>query len=97
MTAVLLIDDDTDRARSVLGLLEFMECGPVVSATVPELEAMEAGSLAEFDAVLVGPAVLGMWAGARLRHRVDQGTFRRITLLVLVLAGANLVRRGLMG
>lgn len=50
-----------------------------------------------FSVLLVGPAVLGMWAGARLRHRVDQGTFRRITLLVLVLAGANLVRRGLMG
>lgn len=46
---------------------------------------------------LVVPALLGMRIGARLQDRIDQGTFRKMTLLVLLVAGLNLVRRGLMG
>ena len=46
---------------------------------------------------LVVPAMLGMWFGGRLQDRIDQRTFRRVTLVVLLGAGLNLVRRGLMG
>ncbi|MEP3332446.1 sulfite exporter TauE/SafE family protein [Sedimentitalea sp.] len=46
---------------------------------------------------LVVPAMLGMWVGGRLQDRIDQRTFRRVTLVVLLIAGLNLVRRGLMG
>jgi uncharacterized protein len=45
---------------------------------------------------LVVPALLGMWVGTRLHDRIDQQTFRKVTLAVLLLAGLNLVRRGLM-
>jgi len=38
-----------------------------------------------------------MWLGFKLGDRFDQERFRRVTLWVLVLAGANLIRRGLMG
>lgn len=44
---------------------------------------------------LVVPAVLGMRLGQRFHDRVDQATFRKATLLVLTLAGLNLIRRGL--
>ncbi len=50
-----------------------------------------------FSVALVIPAVLGMWAGGRLQDRIDQKAFRRLTLLVLLIAGLNLTRRGLMG
>ena len=50
-----------------------------------------------FSAILVLPAIAGMWLGFRLGDRFDQERFRRITLWVLVIAGANLIRRGLMG
>ena len=50
-----------------------------------------------FSAVLVVPALLGMWLGFKLGDRFDQERFRKVTLLVLVIAGANLIRRGLMG
>lgn len=46
---------------------------------------------------LVLPAALGLWAGFRIQDRIDQSTFRRLTLLVLLIAGLNLVRRGLIG
>jgi len=35
--------------------------------------------------------------GFKLGDRFDQERFRRITLLVLIIAGANLIRRGVMG
>ena len=50
-----------------------------------------------FSASLVLPALIGMWLGFRLGDRFDQERFRRITLLVLIIAGANLIRRGVMG
>ncbi|MGB3244047.1 MAG: sulfite exporter TauE/SafE family protein [Sulfitobacter sp.] len=48
-----------------------------------------------FSAALILPAVLGMWLGGRVIDRIDQHTFRHATLLVLLVAGLNLIRRGL--
>ena len=47
--------------------------------------------------VMVAPALIGMGLGFWVQDRLDQEKFRRATLLVLVVAGANLIRRGLMG
>jgi uncharacterized membrane protein YfcA len=41
------------------------------------------------------PAILGMAAGTVIQDRIDQTRFRQATLVVLLLAGMNLVRRGL--
>ena len=48
-----------------------------------------------FSALLVVPALAGMWLGFRIHDRIDQGAFRKATLVVLLVAGGNLVRRGL--
>lgn len=50
-----------------------------------------------FSVALVVPALIGMWLGFRLGDRFDQERFRRVTLWVLIIAGMNLIRRGLMG
>lgn len=50
-----------------------------------------------FSAALVVPALLGMWLGFRLGDKFDQERFRRVTLWVLIIAGVNLIRRGIMG
>lgn len=50
-----------------------------------------------FSMALTVPAVAGMWLGLRLHDRIDQATFRKATLLVLMVAGTNLLRRGLVG
>ncbi|TMV03700.1 sulfite exporter TauE/SafE family protein [Ruegeria sediminis] len=50
-----------------------------------------------FSALLILPAVAGMWIGLKFHDRIDQATFRKATLLVLLIAGLNLVRRALTG
>jgi uncharacterized membrane protein YfcA len=50
-----------------------------------------------FSAALLIPAYLGMQVGFRMSDRLNPDLFRKATLIVLIVAGANLVRRGLMG
>lgn len=50
-----------------------------------------------FSVAMIFPGALGMWIGTRLSDRIDQTQFRRATLVVLIVAGANLIRRGMMG
>ncbi|WP_170787267.1 sulfite exporter TauE/SafE family protein [Ruegeria lacuscaerulensis] len=50
-----------------------------------------------FSAILVVPALAGMWIGLRLQARIDQARFRKITLLVLLFGGLNLLRRAVFG
>ncbi len=52
---------------------------------------------AVFSALLIIPALLGMRGGQFLQDRIDQAQFRKLTLLVLLIAGLNLLRRGLLG
>ena len=46
---------------------------------------------------MVVPAMAGMAIGFKVQDRLDQAKFRTITLIVLVFAGLNLLRRGLFG
>lgn len=52
---------------------------------------------APFSAVLVVPALLGMWVGAKVQAKVNQDGFRRATNIVLMLAGVGLIWRGVFG
>jgi len=49
-----------------------------------------------FSLAMVPPALLGLWWGGRVFDRIDQVVFRRATLVVLLIAGLNLVRRAAM-
>ncbi len=70
---------------SVMLLLGHTKSGILNAQTLP------------LSAVMVIPAMLGMWMGFKLGDRFDQDKFRRATLWVLIIAGINLIRRGLMG
>lgn len=48
-----------------------------------------------FSALLIPSAMFGMWVGSKVMDRFDQAAFRKATLLVLLVAAFNLVRRGL--
>jgi len=52
---------------------------------------------APFSAALLIPGYIGMQMGFWLGDRLNPDAFRKATLIVLVIAGANLVRRGIMG
>ena len=50
-----------------------------------------------FSVFMVIPAMLGMATGFWIQDRLEQEKFRKATLIVLTLAGLNLLRRGLFG
>jgi uncharacterized membrane protein YfcA len=52
---------------------------------------------APLSALLLVPALVGVALGILVHDRLDQDRFRKATLAVLVIAGLNLVRRGLTG
>jgi len=54
------------------------------------------GQTLPISLAMIVPAALGMAIGLRYQDRMDQALFRRMTLVVLCLAGLNLLRRGLM-
>ena len=72
-------------AGSVMLLLGHLQSGVLNAQSAP------------LSALLVVPAFAGMWLGFKLGDRFDQERFRKVTLWVLVIAGANLIRRGLLG
>lgn len=49
------------------------------------------------SAALVVPAMVGMMIGGALHDRLPQAAFRRVTLAVLIIAGLNLIRKGVLG
>lgn len=49
------------------------------------------------SAWLILPTVLAMFGGYAVQDRLDQALFRRVTLVVLVVAGVNLLRRAVTG
>ncbi|XWN32273.1 MAG: sulfite exporter TauE/SafE family protein [Devosia sp.] len=72
-----------------------------LSAIVLALAHINSGVLnqatAPFSALLLVPALAGVFVGILVQDRLDQDRFRKATLIVLIIAGLNLVRRGLMG
>ena len=55
------------------------------------------GQTAPLSVALLVPAMVGMVIGFKVQDRLDQERFRKATLAVLVIAGLNLIRRGLTG
>jgi len=52
---------------------------------------------APLSVAMMVPAFAGMWIGGRFNDQMPQKTFKRATLIVLTVAGLNLIRKGLMG
>ena len=44
---------------------------------------------------LIFPALFGQWVGTKVLDSIDQATFKRVTLLVLLIAALNLLRRAI--
>jgi uncharacterized membrane protein YfcA len=55
------------------------------------------GATAVFSGLLMVPTLAGMAAGFWIGDRLDAERTRKIILIVLVIAGLNLIRRGLFG
>lgn len=52
---------------------------------------------APLSLAMVVPVMAGMALGLAVHDRLDQKRFRQATLVLLIVAGLNLIRRGLIG
>jgi uncharacterized membrane protein YfcA len=96
-TVMYLTALDTPKAESmrvqgvIYGLGAVALFGAHVGSGVMRAETLP------FSLAMIVPAMLGTWLGFQVQDRIDQRAFRKATLAVLLIAGLNLVRRGLVG
>lgn len=96
-TVLYLVAVETPKARQIVVQGVIYGLGSVMLLLGHIQSGVMNAKTAPFSALLLVPALLGMWMGFRIQDRIEQETFRKVTLAVLMIAGINLVRRGLTG
>ncbi|MBF9034887.1 TSUP family transporter [Rhodobacterales bacterium HKCCE2091] len=96
-TVLYLMALETPKARAILvqGVVYGMGS---ISLLVGHLHSGVLNwSTLPFSAALLLPALIGQGIGMRASDRLNPELFRRVTLIVLIVSGLNLIRRGLFG
>lgn len=70
-------------AGSIPFLIAFIANGVLNGGTLP------------VSALAIIPVIGGMWFGEKLRNKLDDGLYRRVLLIAIILMGLNLIRSGL--
>jgi len=96
-TVLYLVAVDTPKARQIVVQGVIYGLGSVMLLAGHLKSGILNAETWPFSALLLVPALLGMFFGFKVQDRIPQSTFRTVTLWVLLIAGLNLVRRGLMG
>ena len=92
LTALNTLKHDQMRVQGVIyGLGAVALLGAHIGSGVLRAETIG------FSLAMVPTAFLGMWIGMSVMDRIDQQMFRRMTLLVLLVAGLNMIRRAWFG
>jgi uncharacterized membrane protein YfcA len=94
-TVLYLMAIDTPKARQVVVQGVIYGIGAVVLFVAHIKSGLLNAGTAPFSALLLIPSVIGMWVGFRIHDRLEQEVFRKATLLLLVIAGANLTWKGI--
>ncbi|MEM1375738.1 MAG: sulfite exporter TauE/SafE family protein [Pseudomonadota bacterium] len=96
-TVLYLIAIETPKARQMIVQGVIYGTGSVALFLAHLQSGVLNGQTAPLSALLLIPAGLGMGLGFWLQDRMDQDRFKQVTLIVLVVAGLNLIRKGLLG
>lgn len=94
-TVLYLLATEVPRAQQgvvqgvIYGIGSFMLLAGHLKSGVLNMETVP------FSAVLLIPAFLGLWIGFKVQDRLPAAAFKRAILIVLLVAGANLIRKGL--
>ncbi len=96
-TVAYLTALDTPRAEQMRVQGVIYGAGAVVLLLAHLRSGVLSAGTAPLSVALLVPAMAGMALGFWVGDRLDQERFRRATLAVLVVAGLNLIRRGLAG
>ncbi len=94
-TVLYLLAIDTPKARQVVVQGVIYGIGAVVLFVAHIKSGILNADTAPFSAALIVPSVIGMWIGFRIQDRLDQEVFRKATLVLLTVAGANLIWKGI--
>lgn len=94
-TVLYLLAIDTPKVRQIVVQGVIYGLGSVALLVAHLKSGILTSATAPFSALLVVPALVGMWAGFKAQDRLNQQAFRRVTLAVLVVAGLNLIRKGM--
>lgn len=96
-TVIYLTALDVPKAQSVRVQGVVYGTGAVMLAAGHIRSGVLTWETAQASALMIVPALVGLAIGFRIQDQIDQAIFRRLTLVVLVLAGLNLIRRGVFG
>jgi uncharacterized membrane protein YfcA len=92
LTAIDTAKQDQMRAQGVIyGLAAVALAGSHIQTGVFRVESLPLTFL------ILPLALVGVWLGFRVQDRIPQAAFRSVTLVVLVFAGLNLLRRAMFG
>lgn len=94
-TVAMLTAMNTEKAEQIRVQGVIYGLGSLVLVAAHLGSGMLRAETLPLTAALVPPALLGMALGFRLQDRFDQATFRKVTFVVLLFGGLNLIRRGL--
>lgn len=97
LTVAYLTALDTPKKVQVQAIGVIFASGAVMLFAAHLMSGVLTGPRLGLSVAMLVPVMAGMGVGIWVQDRLDQERFRRATLAVLVLAGLNLVRRGLIG
>jgi uncharacterized membrane protein YfcA len=96
-TVLYLLAIDMPKVRQIVVQGVIYGAGAIMLLVAHLASGVLNAATAPLSAALVLPGLAGVWLGFRLQDRLDQNRFRRAVLAVLIVAGVNLVRKGLAG
>lgn len=92
-TILFLLAIDTPKKKQMIVQGVIYGLGSVALFVAHLRSGILNGSTAPLSAMLVLPGFVGMWIGFKLQDRMNQELFRKVTLIVLCIAGFNLLRK----
>jgi uncharacterized membrane protein YfcA len=96
-TVLYLLAIETPKARQMIVQGVVYGAGSVTLLTAHWQSGILNKETAPLSFAILPAALIGLWIGFRIQDRLDQTLFKRITLIVLIIAGINLLRKGLLG
>lgn len=94
-TILYLLAIETPKVRQIVVQGVIYGAGSITLLAAHLASGVLNTATAPLSAALVLPALGGVWLGFQLQDRLDQARFRKAVLAVLIVTGANLVRKGL--
>ncbi|UWQ17381.1 sulfite exporter TauE/SafE family protein [Jannaschia sp. M317] len=96
-TVLYLLAIETPKARQMVVQGVIYGAGSVVLVLAHLRSGILSSDTVWFSAALLPAALIGMAVGFRLQDGMDQALFKKVTLVVLVVAGLNLIRKAFVG